>query len=110
MTTNESHGHTIDDAKAVAEKLQSLRENATPAQQQVLDQVLAPFLALADKASTVPAVQRLLAEIPDAPALLDDVAAFAQVPGGPTDTHLMPITVTITDIPWEKISREPGWC
>jgi hypothetical protein len=87
------------DAESVVEKLQSLREALSPSEQHALDTILRVFEARV----TEPSAQELLADFPDGPELLDDVAGF-KTPEG-QEPQAAPVTVvTITTVwashPW----------
>ena len=88
------------DAEGVVEKLQALRESLSPHEQAALDAVLRVFEARVAE----PSVQALLAEFPEGPELLDDVAGFATVPEGSDPQLATWTTVTITTVaashPW----------
>lgn len=82
-----------DEAKSVAEKLQTFRATLSPGEQRALDTTLKVFEARV----TEPSVQALLDDFPEGPQLLEDVAGFRlEDPGGEQEIVWTTVTITST--------------
>lgn len=79
---------SYEDALAVIDKLQALRETLSPGERVFLDQIFEYFVT---KVSAEPRVEEILADLPEGAALLNDVAGFVLEPAPPCD--LIPQTL-----------------
>lgn len=91
MATSAQPEVSRTDAEHFVQKLQAFREGLPDGEKRVLDGTLR---VLQDRVND-PSVRDLLADFPDGPELLNDVAGFAKPVGDEQD---MVITVTVTTV------------
>lgn len=86
-----------DDADRVVEKLQALRQELSPSEQLVLDNIIQVFEQRVIDAQA----QDLLKDFPDAPELLDEVSGF-MIESDETNVTWTTVTITTTAAshPW----------
>jgi hypothetical protein len=82
------------DAEHLVNKLQTLRGTLSAGERQALDNLLR---VSGERIITEPSAQELLADFPDGPELLEDVAGFAGANAGEPD-QITPITITVVTV------------